>query len=178
MLHDARSSVKVCENALPKHNLRMAMNALLISLLVTCSRALKEANINFRTKKYFYSVFLTSTHTITKTNWNEVKRHLTDQSKSSVYKSDLNPSSIRKIFSLVYCSGSGSGFVPFFVFWMSKLQRQPQLLRQLLSPEVLAWKNIEIEKPLEREPRLRLCGVFWIACQYSCERKLDQLASY
>ena len=67
-----------------------------------------------------------------------VKRHLADQSKSSVYKSDLNPSSIRKIFSLVYCSGSGSGFVPFFVFWMSKLQRQPQLLRQLPSPEVLA----------------------------------------
>lgn len=128
--------------------------------------------------KNTFIVFLTSTHTITKTNWNEVKRHLADQSKSSVYKSDLNPSSIRKIFSLVYCSGSGSGFVPFFVFWMSKLQRQPQLLRQLLSPEVLAWKNIEIKKPLEREPRLRLCGVFWIACQYSCETKLDQLASY
>lgn len=43
MLHDARTSVKVCENALPKYNLWMAMNALLISLLVTCSWALKEA---------------------------------------------------------------------------------------------------------------------------------------
>ena len=70
MLHDARTSVKVCENALPKHNLWMAMNALLISLLVTCSWALKEAKRNFRTKKYFYCLSYFDTYN----NKNKLKR--------------------------------------------------------------------------------------------------------